>query len=133
MIDLLDLHTHTAASGHAYNSLYEMIRAAADRGLTLYGCSDHAPMMPGGPHFFHFINFKVVPREVYGVKVLMGAELNIMDYQGRVDLNEDVLKNLDYAIASLHTPLYPARHPPGKHQRLFKCTGKSLRKYHRAS
>lgn len=104
MIDLLDLHTHTAASGHAYNSLYEMIRAAADRGLTLYGCSDHAPMMPGGPHFFHFINFKVVPREVYGVKVLMGAELNIMDYQGRVDLNEDVLKNLDYAIASLHTP-----------------------------
>lgn len=52
MIDLLDLHTHTAASGHAYNSLYEMIRAAADRGLTLYGCSDHAPMMPGGAPFF---------------------------------------------------------------------------------
>ena len=24
MIDLLDLHTHTIASGHAYNTLYEI-------------------------------------------------------------------------------------------------------------
>ncbi len=104
MTDLLDLHTHTLASGHAYNSLYEMIHAAAERGLALYGCSDHAPMMPGGPHSFYFLNFRVIPREVFGVKVLMGAELNIMDARGRVDLDEDVLKHLDYTIASLHPP-----------------------------
>ena len=106
MKDLLDLHTHTTASGHAYNSLYEMIQAASRKGLTLYGCSDHGPAMPGGPHYFHFINFKVVPNEVYGVKVLMGAELNITDHQGTVDLKEDVLKDLDYTIASLHTPCF---------------------------
>ena len=41
MIDLLDLHTHTIASGHAYNTLYEMAQAAADKGLSLYGCSEH--------------------------------------------------------------------------------------------
>ena len=61
MTDLLDLHTHTTASGHAYNTLYEMARAAADRGLALFGCSDHAPAMPGTCHYFHFINFKVIP------------------------------------------------------------------------
>ena len=49
MKDILDLHTHTIVSGHAYNSLYEMVRSAADKGLTLYGCSDHTPAMPGGP------------------------------------------------------------------------------------
>lgn len=104
MIDLLDLHTHTTASGHAYNSLYEMARSASDKGLALFGCSDHAPAMPGSCHSFHFINFKVLPRTLYGVKLMMGAELNIMDYNGTVDLDPDVLESLDYAIASLHLP-----------------------------
>ena len=35
MIDLLDLHTHTIASGHAYNTLYEMAQSAAEKGLAL--------------------------------------------------------------------------------------------------
>ena len=47
MKDILDLHTHTIASGHAYNTLYEMAQAAADNGLALYGCTEHAPAMPG--------------------------------------------------------------------------------------
>lgn len=108
MTDLLDLHTHTTASGHAYNTLYEMARAAADRGLALFGCSDHAPAMPGTCHYFHFINFKVIPRTLYGVRIMMGAELNIMDSKGNVDLEEPVLQSLDYAIASLHLPCIPS-------------------------
>ena len=104
MYDILDLHTHTLASGHAYNSLYEMARAASEKGLALYGCCDHAPAMPGSCHEFYFSNFKVIPRELFGVKILMGAELNIMNPQGEVDLSERLLKKLDYAIASLHTP-----------------------------
>lgn len=104
MYDILDLHTHTTASGHAYNSLCEMVRAAAEAGLTLFGCSDHTPAMPGSCEAFHFINFKVIPRELFGVKVLMGAELNIMDFKGTVDLPPDYLERLDYCIASLHPP-----------------------------
>ena len=104
MIDLLDLHTHTTASGHAYNSLYEMVHSASAKGLSLFGCSDHAPAMPGSCHSFHFINFKVLPRTLYGVRLMMGVELNIMDYDGTVDLEQSVLEPLDYAIASLHQP-----------------------------
>ena len=104
MKDVLDLHTHTTASGHAYNTLYEMIHSAKEHGLELYGCSDHGPKIPGGPHFFYFINFKVIPRTHDALHVLMGAELNIMDFQGTVDLKEDTLNKLDYCIASLHTP-----------------------------
>ena len=33
MKDILDLHTHTIASGHAYNTMNEMIAAAKLRGL----------------------------------------------------------------------------------------------------
>ena len=101
MHDRMDLHTHTIASGHAYSTLTEMIRAAADQGLELYGCSDHGPAMHGTLGADYFINFKVIPRELFGVKILMGAELNILDPAGSVDLSENILKKLDYAIASI--------------------------------
>ena len=34
---VMDLHTHTVASGHAYCTLREMARAASDKGLELLG------------------------------------------------------------------------------------------------
>ena len=102
----MDLHTHTTASGHAYNTLYEMARSASEKGLTLFGSTDHAPKMPGTCHEFYFINFKVIPRTLFGVKILMGSELNILDYTGRIDLREGILERLDYTIASIHEPCY---------------------------
>lgn len=106
MKDIMDLHTHTTASGHAYNTLYEMARSAADKGLTLFGSTDHAPAMPGTCDAFYFINFKVIPRTLFEVKLLMGSELNILDYEGTLDLKPRFLKGLDYAIASIHEPCY---------------------------
>lgn len=101
---VFDLHTHTIASGHAYNTLREMARAAADKGLELLGITEHAPAMPGACHKFHFHNLKVVPRELYGVKLLLGSEVNIMDANGTLDLHEKTMAGLDVIIASLHTP-----------------------------
>ena len=106
MNDILDIHTHTIASGHAYNTLYEMVRAAAGRGLTLFGSSDHAPAMPGSCHEMYFCNFKAIPRELFGIRLIMGCELNIIDYQGNVDLKRWLQKRLDYGIASIHDLCY---------------------------
>ena len=84
---VLDLHTHTVASGHAYCSLREMARAASDKGLELLGITEHAPMMPGTCHEFYFNNLKVVPRELYGIQLLLGSEVNIcLLYTSKVDL-----------------------------------------------
>ena len=33
---LLDVHTHTVASGHAFSTLQEMVRTAADKGLQIW-------------------------------------------------------------------------------------------------
>ena len=33
MRDILDVHTHTLASGHAYNTMREMAKAASEKGL----------------------------------------------------------------------------------------------------
>ena len=37
MLDVLDIHTHTTASGHAYNTIYEMAQSASRKGLALLG------------------------------------------------------------------------------------------------
>ncbi len=100
---VLDTHTHTVASGHAYGTVTEMAKAASEAGLELLAVTDHAPKLPGGPHEMYFRNFKVIDKEMFGVKILMGAELNIIDYQGTVDLEEGLLKKMDICIASLHT------------------------------
>ena len=102
MKDILDVHVHTTASGHAYSTFGEVIAAARKKNLELIGIADHAPSVPGAIHSFYFANFKVIRRELDGIKIVMGAELNIIDYSGSTDLPAQLLKKLDYAIASLH-------------------------------
>ena len=48
--------------------------------------TDHAPAIPDGAHPWHFQNLKAIPREIYGVKILYGAEVNILDLEGNIDL-----------------------------------------------
>ena len=101
---VLDLHTHTLVSGHAYCSLREMAKAAADKGLEVLGITEHAPAMPGTCHKYYFENLKIVPREMYGIQLLLGSEVNILDAQGTVDLAQRTLERMDVVIASLHMP-----------------------------
>lgn len=106
MKDILDIHSHTIASGHAYSTLTEMVQAAANQNLTLFGISDHGPAVPGSCHEMYFVNFKVIPREMFGIKLIMGCELNILNYEGGIDLRERFLKRIDYGIASIHDNCY---------------------------
>ncbi|MEI3176174.1 MAG: phosphatase [Lachnospiraceae bacterium] len=100
---ILDTHSHTVASGHAYGTVLEMAKAASEAGLELLAITDHGPKMPGGPDSMYFCNFKVIDPVLYGVEILMGVELNIIDYRGTVDLDLALLKKMKLCIASLHT------------------------------
>ena len=137
---VLDLHTHTVASGHAYCSLREMAKAAADKGLEVLGITEHAPAMPGTCHKYYFENLKIVPREMYGIQLLLGSEVNILDAQGTVDLVQRTLERMDVVIASLHMPcmkpgskLYEACVQTGEYRKLSECDEESVCKYYRAS
>lgn len=101
---VLDTHSHTIASGHAYSTLKEMVEAAADSGLELLAITEHGPAMPGSCTEVYFQNLKVVRRNKMGVQLLLGAELNILDYEGNVDLHDYTWKGLDIVIASMHVP-----------------------------
>ena len=102
MQPLLDLHTHTIASGHAYSTIQEMARAAADKGLEILGITEHAPALPGACDPIYFRNLHVVPRLMYGVRLLMGVELNILETSGRLDLDERHYRCCDIRIAGIH-------------------------------
>lgn len=100
---IIDMHTHTVTSGHAYSTIHENIQFAKKHGMKFLGTSDHGSTMTGGPAEYFFHNLKVVPREMDGVKILRGMEANILDVNGNIDeLDSKALDGLDYLIASLH-------------------------------
>jgi putative hydrolase len=100
---LFDLHTHTITSGHAFSTLKENIEEAARKGLLAMGTSDHSSAMEGAPTPKFFKNYRAIDREIMGVRIYTGVEVNIMDYDGLLDMPDSLLRTMDYAIASLHS------------------------------
>ncbi len=101
---VIDTHTHTLASGHAYNTMMEMVTAAKDKGLELLCITEHSMAMPGTCDSIYFKNLHVVPRNINGMNLLLGTEANIMDYTGKLDMKDNLLKRMDIVIAGLHIP-----------------------------
>ncbi|MDK2895949.1 MAG: putative hydrolase [Candidatus Atribacteria bacterium] len=101
-----DLHIHTLASGHAYSTVWEIAQVAKKEKMEIIGISDHGPSMPGAPQAMYFEARGHFPREIEGIKMFMGAEVDIVDKEGKLDLPDRVLKKLDYAIVSFHPQVF---------------------------
>jgi len=101
---LIDTHVHTVSSGHAYSTLSDYVEEAKLKGLKMFALTDHGPEMPGATHWYHIANQRVIPKVIDGIEILKGVEVNIMDYDGKVDLPDALLEKLDLVIASLHIP-----------------------------
>ncbi|WP_071705292.1 phosphatase [Murdochiella vaginalis] len=102
---LMDLHTHTLASVHAYSTLTENAREAKKNGLEILGMSDHGYGMPNTTLPVYWMNLSVIPPYLEGVRILRGIEMNICDMQGSL-FEEDVIGKTDYIIASLHGNIF---------------------------
>ena len=104
---LSDIHTHSIASGHGTTcTISDMAKAASKKGLKLLGISDHGPgtLASGTSSYFRSLPF--YPRKRFGIDILYGVELNILDSAGHTDLSDELLNNLDYAIISMHRQNY---------------------------
>lgn len=98
-----DLHTHTLVSHHAYSTLRENCLYAARRGMRALATTDHGYGAPDAANDWHFGSMWILPREMEGVLHLRGAEANIMDMDGNLDLRLSDQRYVDWLIASLHT------------------------------
>lgn len=102
-----DLHTHSTSSGHGSGStIVDMARTAASRSLSLLGISDHGPKTPGAGSSSYFRNLLLAPRRRFGISLLYGVELNILNEEGDVDLEDPLISSLDYAFISIHHPVF---------------------------
>lgn len=97
-----DLHTHTIASTHAYSTITENCEWAAKYGLKAIAMTDHAMSMPDSPHIWHFANLGIIPRKISGVTVLKGIEANIINIDGELDVEDWLLSQMEWVVASMH-------------------------------
>lgn len=100
---LAQTHIHTVYSAHAYSTVGEIVSYAKQNGLELVAITDHGPNMPDSGHEWHFANMRAIPHKIDDIYVLRGAEANIIDSNGTLDICDAFLKRLDLVIASIHT------------------------------
>lgn len=100
---IADLHTHSIASTHAYSTLKEMAASANEKGMYALAVTDHARLMPGSPGSGYFSNMAAsIPRNYQGVLFIAGAEGNVSDFEGSLDISRHDYENLDWIVASIH-------------------------------
>jgi DNA polymerase (family X) len=100
-----DLHMHTTLSdGHA--SIEEMAATARDLGYEYVAITEHSATHGFGNDVQPDALLRQVEHirslELDGIQVLPGTETNVMP-DGSLDYADDVLEQLDWVIASLHT------------------------------
>lgn len=104
---LLDTHTHTIASGHSTrDTVTDLARAAAARGLELLCITDHSPSTPGSAGTEYFRSLAKAPRRRFGIDILFGTEADVTDERGSLGMASDILAELDLVIVSQHPPCF---------------------------
>ena len=101
-----DLHMHTTATdGNA--SLEEMVAAARARGLQYIAITDHSKRVTMARGLDaarlrrQWKEIDELNRTLRGFKVLKGVEVDILE-KGGLDLDDDVLGEADWVVASVH-------------------------------
>ena len=125
---IADLHTHTILSGHAFGTIRELAAVAAQRNLKILGTTEHGPGIPGTCDPIYFRNVVDAPRVLYGVEMLYGSEVNVLN-NGEVDLDQRHLDCLDYAVAGIHGLCYEDEGIVKNTDNVISCMKKSKVKF----
>ena len=102
-----DLHSHTIASD-GRNTIAEMAQAARERGYEYLAITDHSAShgfgndVPADELRRQIERVREVDARMDGFRLLAGSEVNILT-DGRLDYDDDLLAELDWVIASVHT------------------------------
>ena len=123
---IADLHTHTLFSGHAHSTFSEMVGAARDKGLYGLWLSRTTPASCPALRWTGISPACTsCPLHYKGVLTIVGAETNILDFEGNTDLGESYAGQLDWVVASIHRLGLPGlENPDGRSAPT--CGAKSL-------
>jgi len=97
-----EMHCHSTWSSDGKNSLEEMARTAKSRGYRFMCITDHSHYLRDGRLEAQWKEIDALNERLASFRILRGIEVNIRA-DGSLDVEEDVLAELDWVIASLHT------------------------------
>ena len=98
----IDLHIHTNVNPHAFSTLEENISAASKKGMEVIAITNHGPALQDTPHWWHLVNIAILPNEIEGVRVIKGVEANILNENGKLDINQKIYENMELVLAGFH-------------------------------
>jgi putative hydrolase len=107
-----DYHTHTLHS-HGRGTVLQNAVVAASRGLEIMAVTDHGPeawswiAVDSSRTFDKMRKEADAAERITGVRVLVGAEGNVMSPDGDLDLSPEVLSRLDLVLVGLHLLIWP--------------------------
>ena len=102
-----ELHSHTTSSD-GVDTIEAMAEAARTRGLDYIGISDHSQSLKiaRGLSISRLRNqlrfIETLNGRLEGIRILKSAEVDILE-DGSLDYPDDLLKELDYTICSIHS------------------------------
>jgi DNA polymerase (family 10) len=106
LVELSDLrgemHAHSTWSSDGKGTVEEMAVTAKSRGLRFLCLTDHSHYLRGGRLEAQWKEIEEVNERVKPFRLLRGIEVNIRA-DGTLDVPDDVLAELEWVIASLHT------------------------------
>jgi DNA polymerase (family 10) len=106
LVELSDLrgemHCHSTWSSDGNNTIEEMATAARARGYKFVCLTDHSHYLREGRLELQWQEIDAVSAALKPFRVLRGIEVNIRA-DGTLDVTDEVLGELDWVIASLHT------------------------------
>lgn len=109
---IADLHAHSISSEHAFGTIREMALEASAKGLYALAVTDHYGNIPGAPTNLHFCNMaESLPLLYNGVLLLCGAEANVIDLDGNIDLPVRTAELMDWVVVSIHDILMEEKNP----------------------
>jgi DNA polymerase (family 10) len=97
-----EMHCHSTWSSDGKDTIEEMALAAKGRGYKFLCLTDHSHYLREGRLEAQWEEIEAVNARVKPFRILRGIEVNIRA-DGSLDVEDDVLAELDWVIASLHT------------------------------
>ena len=97
-----ELHCHSTWSSDGRSTIEEMARTAKASGYRYLALTDHSHYLRDGRMEAQWREIDEVNERVKPFRVLKGVEANIRP-DGTIDVADEVLAELDWVIASLHT------------------------------
>ena len=106
-----DFHIHTLFSKDAFSTIHEMNIAAVRANLEAVAITDHSHNVISVNEFekidkSYYVGLKKIPSLLHlsegDLRIFKGIEANIMHTDGTIDVSNDLLKDLNMTIASMH-------------------------------